>query len=89
MHLWVDVRQNKCAFVAGLVVSEEATRELMPSPPDPLSKDLFVYLCIYVLVFVYLYLCICVFVYLCICVFVYLVFGRSGAGGRGEVRPAR
>ena len=32
------------------------------------------------------YLCI---VYLCTRVFVYLVFGRSGAGGGGEVRPAR
>ena len=63
-----------CVFVAGLVLSEEATRELMPFPPEPLSKDLFVYLCIYVLVFVYLYLCSCVFMYLylciCICVFV-------------------
>ena len=28
-------------------------------------------------------------VYLCICIFVYLVFGRSGARGGGEVRPAR
>ena len=59
LHFWVDVSQNMCVFVAGLVVPEEATRKLMPSPPEPLSKDLFVYLCIYVLVFVYLYLCIC------------------------------
>ena len=28
-------------------------------------------------------------VYLCICIFVYFVFGRSGARGGGEVRPAR
>ena len=53
-----------CVFVAGLVLSEEATRELMPFPPEPLSKDLFVHLCISICVFVYLYLCIC------ICVFV-------------------
>ena len=56
-----------CVFVAGLVLSEEATRELMPFPPEPLSKDLFVHLCISICVFVYLCVCVLVFVYLYFC----------------------
>ena len=86
-------------YLVGLLPEEEE-KSGQPGDltPEYLCICVFVYLCICVFGLcgageevwpgdlTPVYLCI---VYLCTRVFVYLVFGRSGAGGGGEVRPAR
>ena len=86
-------------YLVGLL-PEEQEKSGKPGDltPEYLCICVFVYLCICVFGLcgageevwpgdlTPVYLCI---VYLCTRVFVYLVFGRSGAGGGGEVRAAK